>query len=609
MIRLQSVLLPSAEVCDISELYYHKRDFRIDFNGYFNLFYLEKRKKYTQIKNLILELNVCGYCELILVHNGNDLKRYPLDSSNPKQYKIHFPYEQYSKGAFWFALVEDERITNRKLNGAFVTDYEPGNEQAVNIGIDICTFKRETYVLRNLKQLKERVLQNTELDVSSHVHIFVVDNGKTLDKHEQIRQLVESSSGKITIVPNKNAGGAGGFTRGMLEILKKKEDFTHVLLMDDDAVIEPDTLIRLYGFLSTVKKEWKDITVGGVMLREDYPYMLYCAGEWWEKGNIINPGMHLDIRDTETAMCDYLLETGHEHERYSGWWCCCYSLNTVQDNNLPIPLFLHHDDIEFGLRNKDKGIVFFNGIGIWHRGAELTILSSNLYYDIRNNLIEIALHQNGDMFITALHFVLKSLTSSAIQYKYENLLLIQKAVLDFLKGPIWLWKQEPESLNTEVRSLSHPLITLDELKEKLSEKDYRIVEKQIETYRDNFGMEIIDEYKTRKSKATWKHLITYNGWLLPANRRKFKVLFTTDSPFDYFRNRKIVLYEPSSGKVMLLQKDYGKVPMILKAYSKSLFSLVGGFGLAVRDYRKNIKRITNSKSWERYLGLDKDESV
>lgn len=55
--------------------------------------------------------------------------------------------------------------------------------------------------------------------------------------------------------------------------------------MDDDAVVEPDLLVRIYGFLSTVKEIWKDITIGGALLREDYPYLLLCAGEWWKKEN------------------------------------------------------------------------------------------------------------------------------------------------------------------------------------------------------------------------------------------------------------------------------------------------------------------------------------
>ena len=48
----------------------------------------------------------------------------------------------------------------------------------VHIGVDICTFRREAYVQRNLQQLKERILDNRELEVSEHVTVYVIDNGK-----------------------------------------------------------------------------------------------------------------------------------------------------------------------------------------------------------------------------------------------------------------------------------------------------------------------------------------------------------------------------------------------------------------------------------------------
>ena len=71
-----------------------------------------------------------------------------------------------------------------------------------------------------------------------------------------VQLIVRECNDKVTVVPNMNAGGAGGFSRGMIEILKKRdlEDFTHILLMDDDAIVEPDLLVRIYGFLSTIKR-------------------------------------------------------------------------------------------------------------------------------------------------------------------------------------------------------------------------------------------------------------------------------------------------------------------------------------------------------------------
>ena len=135
---------------------------------------------------------------------------------------------------------------------------------------------------------------------------------------------------------------------------------------------------------------------------------------------IVLPEMNLDIRDREMATTQYLTETGNETERYSGWWCCCYSLETVREDNLPIPLFIHYDDIEFGVRNKNQGIVFLNGVGVWHKGFELLFSGANMYYDTRNNLMQIALHQEKGKKQCAARFYLKMLTVAMIRMRYKD---------------------------------------------------------------------------------------------------------------------------------------------------------------------------------------------
>lgn len=604
MIQLQSILVPTEEVCSVAELYYHKTDMnRVDFDGYFNLFYIEKRKAYTDIENLFLEIDVQGYEELILVHDGKDLQRIPLDKDQLKHYRVEFPYDAFETGTFWFALA-GEVGSEVHVKGGFTADMPENRVRKVKIGIDICTYKREVYVARNLTQLKKKVLE-AGLQVSDHVRIFVIDNGKTLSDNEPVQNIVRESQNKIHVIPNMNAGGAGGFTRGMLEILDRKEEqgFTHVLLMDDDAVVEPDTLVRIYGFLSTVKEAWKDMTVGGAMLREDYPHMLFCAGEWWENGVIINPEKNLDLRKNEVAVCDYLMGIGHEYERYSGWWCCCYSLNVVREDNLPLPLFIHQDDIEFCLRNAKHGMIFLNGVGVWHRGWEVLFPGTNIYYDTRNQLIEIALHQSTGQKKTAWKYLFRALTVAAIQMKYKDAEMVCRGFLDYLRGSEWLHRQNPEKLHTEIRKMGYQMYTLTELKKEISAAECYQVEEQIRKYKNSFGEKELVASCIGKSKATKKHLLTYNGWLLPADRKGIKVIFSTDSPFETYRKKKIVLYEPGSGKVLLLEKKYTELFKIIVLYFKVFGRLIFSYDQSVRDYRENISKITNKKAWEEYLEL------
>ena len=137
----------------------------------------------------------------------------------------------------------------------------------MNIGVNICTYKREQYVLRNMNTLsrwmkaneafKTDNAQNTGStpEASGHIHVFIIDNGKSLGDCKEFTDLIASTN-NIEVIPNDNSGGAGGFSRGMIEAMNRREELslTHLLMMDDDAVFDPDLFTRLYGFLSFLKK-------------------------------------------------------------------------------------------------------------------------------------------------------------------------------------------------------------------------------------------------------------------------------------------------------------------------------------------------------------------
>lgn len=64
------------------------------------MFYVEKRKKYTDIENLKISIRLCGYEKLVLVHDGIDVKEVALEPKRYKEYLIDFPYSDYNKGCF-----------------------------------------------------------------------------------------------------------------------------------------------------------------------------------------------------------------------------------------------------------------------------------------------------------------------------------------------------------------------------------------------------------------------------------------------------------------------------------------------------------------------------
>ena len=95
-------------------------------------------------------------------------------------------------------------------------------------------------------------------------HMFVVDNGRTLD-------VDALSDDLVTVLPNPNVGGSGGFARGMMAATEVEGAFTHVLVMDDDVRIVPESLIRTFNLLSLARGTYRNAFLNGAMLSLEHP--------------------------------------------------------------------------------------------------------------------------------------------------------------------------------------------------------------------------------------------------------------------------------------------------------------------------------------------------
>jgi len=118
------------------------------------------------------------------------------------------------------------------------------------------------------------------------------------------------------------------------------------------------------------------------------------------------------------------------------------------------------------------------------------------------------------------------------------------------------------------------------------------------------GNDIKIPIKSPKTKATIWHYMTFNGWILPAKQKHIKVIATSGSPFDAFREKTVVWYESSNGKVYLTQRHYKELFRIIYLCVKLIVVLYGSFDKAAFDYQKHIGDITTQAAWEKYLELN-----
>ena len=650
-LRLQSLLLPDKGVCDVAELYYHEYGNAVDFDGYFNLFAIDKWRKYTAIDNLHLSLKCRGFSELRLMNRREEIGSVELCPSELREYDIEFPYmdESFSRD-FWFRLVKsevtigdkprneklsedsrEEKIckdtskdnlketqqlkdentnseasekVNPEVSGYYYTKTEGLELRTVNIAADICTFKREDYILRNITQLKERIFDREELEAAEHFKVYVVDNGQSLDKDEAVMRLKEECRGRFIIIPNKNVGGAGGFTRGMIEAIKTREQegWTHVVLMDDDAVNEPDSIVRTYALLRTLREEWKDCAIGGAIMREDFPYILHESGGVLKNCIGIPYREHNDLRDYDNCTVDYLMKPQNEFNMFSGWWYYCVPLSTIGEDNLPLPVFVHYDDIEYGVRNKDRGLIYLNGIGIWHRPFGITISPINIYTDVRNRLVTLAIHQ-PEAFATVpgvVKEVFIPLAAYLVRYRYKDVRMLKRAVEDFLKGPEFLMDTDPIEILKSVSGMgikSEPLETAKDISEEERQK--------VRHFIDELPPENILQMGLAKREKKLK-LIN----LLPLKKYKLNIISLAESPYrylEYFGFKKQIIVEPYTDKIIAVKLSF---PELFKCG----FTCVGMSIKVLRNSRKIAKRyqqafpeMTSLGFWERYLGMDKED--
>ena len=171
-----------------------------------------------------------------------------------------------------------------------------------------------------------------------------------------------------------------------MEVLKANdggEGFTNILLTDDDIVIEPETIYRTYTLMSYLKERYKTAFIGGAMLRLDRQNIQTEAGGVWNAGRLISLKHGLNLSDTEACLYNEV----EEKAEYNAWWYCAMPLSLINYQNLPMPVFIRGDDVEYGLRNM-KNLILMNGICVWHEPFENKYSSSMFYYIMRNRLID-----------------------------------------------------------------------------------------------------------------------------------------------------------------------------------------------------------------------------
>jgi GT2 family glycosyltransferase len=381
----------------------------LSLGTYFNAFSIGRWLEYTSLDNLSLNLKIQGEVKIDAYHAVGSVDtdfyvreqgKHPIPKLvqlvNEKAYNVKYENVDYitargdSELVIKFKkLYEDgilyitiKAISNAVLFGGYY-DTEIGGQlvSPIKLALGICTYKKEELVTGNVSRVIKEIISNPSSTLKDKLEVYVADNGQSLDEKH-------FDGDKVHILPNPNLGGVGGFTRTMIEAMfyGQAKAFTHIIFMDDDILLYPAVLERTYYLLRMLKPEYQKAILGAGNLLLENPNIQQESGALYKDITLyIGRANHkfFDMRKTDAVAANEVINPTN----YTGWWYACVPKTIINEQNLPMPFFIHYDDVEYGIRNIHNKDMFINGISVWHPAPTGKNPFWMTYYDVRNRLI------------------------------------------------------------------------------------------------------------------------------------------------------------------------------------------------------------------------------
>jgi len=594
---LQDVLFPNVETCSVDDMYFRdnsanhivsEKYYSFDKNAslssfsYFNGFSIGKWKKYTILNNLKLRLTLDGDFVITIKHarmmsatiKNEVVAEKSVSTNGICDVEIAIPVNR-DAGIYFFEL-KSFADGGKLYSGAYETEIDEKSLPEVKIAIDICTFRREPFVEHNMDVLNRYVLQNPENDMFGHLEVFISDNGKTLN-------VDKLSTDLIHVFPNKNLGGAGGFTRSMIEIMKvaKERNVTHIMMMDDDIRLNPHSIFRTYKLLKMLKPDYKDAFVGGHMLKLDSPTIQSEAADHWDISTHHPVKYNYDLTIPEMLAKNEV----EDSVNYLSWWYCCMPINVPTENNLPLPIFIKRDDIEYGLRN-GKTFITMNGICVWHEPFEYKYATYLEYYYFRNLCIMNAKHRASFNKKRLIKEIKKRIKELLLRYRFKDAELNLLGIQHYLKGVDWFKSLDGEKLNAEIMKLGYKKVPVENIGGFVF--THGIYEKNIQMQKPG-------------KREFIKRALTLNGWLLKAKHNNVVVPAYQPKSHLFYRAKRVINYEEATNTAFVTTKSFRSLFYILRMRNKTIRLIRRKFNKVTAEFRNRYAEFTNLSFWQNYL--------
>ncbi len=560
--------------------------FTVDFASYLNGFPLLKWKLYSNLKGVSLKLRLKGKCRVNAVGyslnptmpSRHELLSEECDFKDFKELSFDFPPEINEQMLCFEILSYGEVIFS---GGEFYGEFDENDIKNVTLCLATTTCRKEEFIKKNVKLIKDELLCDSS-QMRDNFYVHVVDNGRTLSKEE-----IEGFH--VTLHPNKNTGGSGGFARGMIEAMHQTPEATHVLLMDDDVLILPESIRRTYILLTVLKDEWKDAFISGAMLEFGAMNIQHeDIGTIDPNGNFV-PAKRFNDQAWLGNVLNINNEIPYRKNMYAAWWFCCIPVTQIKKNGLPLPVFIRCDDAEYGLRCSPRFITM-SGLCVWHMGF---ITKYNAAIDLYQQLRNLFIAQATTRVISEVNLIerfRRHFYRNLLEFYYDAAELILLSLEDFMKGPEFIEQDNGEKLLKEHYAFNEKLKPLSEFN----------VEVQLDHVYDNFP---ISRFKRLLYLATVNFQRFWPKFML---NKRFPAVVSFDWPHQMclqFRHNEILAVNPFDQTANLRLQDRKRFRKIMKRYRHDM-----------RLYKKNRKRLeaeyeakrdwlTSEQFWRQYLEI------
>ncbi|MEC8196493.1 MAG: hypothetical protein VX228_09280, partial [Pseudomonadota bacterium] len=354
MLTLQNFIIPEPGICTEERLYYRENGaisldldrgqyhvpagHRLSFDTYFNLFNLESWLKACTLKGLFLEIHGAGQAELrvtqvlpgrsseeVLIQQVTE-----LSPNTPLVLDLSAAASAEARGVLYLSVTALAAPVTL-YNARFATQSTPTDWP--DLTLSITTFRREGEVQATVARLETFLADYAH---RSHIRLQVVDNGQSTDL---------TPSDRLTVYPNRNLGGAGGFARGLLEA--RAAGASHCLFMDDDAAFHMENIARAYVFLALARNP--QTALAGAMINTTHKWAIWENGAWFNGAcRPLHNGVDLRRRSKLFRM-QQEVNVPQPETFYGGWWFFAFPVKELTHH--PFPFFVRGDDVSFSIAN------------------------------------------------------------------------------------------------------------------------------------------------------------------------------------------------------------------------------------------------------------------